>query len=87
MMLPVIRKLATDHSADELNRAADAYENGRQNTLKVEGRDEAEILTNLLMAAVVRGKMESQGITLQEAIREHSKSVQKMLSGSKKPSA
>ena len=83
MILTVIRTLASSHTAEELSKAAASYETERHNPLNVEGKDEAEILTNLLMATTVREKMEKQGLSLQDAIREHSRSVQKILSGSK----
>jgi len=82
MKIPVIRELAQKYTTAELTEAGDAFENERKNTLEVAGEDEGEILTNLLVAAVIRSKMDS-GLSLQDALREHSKSLQGLLSKAK----
>ena len=83
MQLPIIRELASKHTVLELERAAEAFESSRENSFNVGGKDEAEILTHLLMAAVVRAKMDG-GLSLPDALREHSQSVRSMLTGLKK---
>jgi hypothetical protein len=84
MILPVIRELASKHTKAELDQAVYAFETEGQNTLEVRGKDEGEILTNLLMAAAVRERMEGAGLSLQDAIREHSRAIQKII-GKKTP--
>lgn len=80
MMLPVIRDLASKYSKPELDAAAERFEQKRENIYDVTGHDEAEILTHLLMASRVREKVDG-GLTLAEALREHSQSVRKILTG------
>jgi hypothetical protein len=86
MMLPVIRDLAGKYTKAELDKAAELFETKRENPYGVQGHDEAEILTNLLMASRVREKVEA-GMPLAEALRDHSQSVRKILTGLSKPKA
>ncbi|NCN27055.1 hypothetical protein GW915_05715 [bacterium] len=79
MKLPVIRNLARDYEASKLMEAVDAFETKRENSLNVEGDDESEILTHMLMAIEVRKKMEDSGLSLQDAIREQGQRVQKLI--------
>lgn len=79
MKLPVIRNLARDNNLSVLEEACNSFETKRENKLSVEGCDEGEILTHLLMAIEVRKKMENQGLTLQDAIRQQGQRVQKLI--------
>jgi len=83
-MLPVIRRLAEKYTKAELDQAAELFEQKRENVYAVEGHDEAEVLTNLLMASRVRDKVDG-GMPLAEAVRDHSQSVRKILTGLGKP--
>lgn len=78
MIIPVIRELASKHSVQELEMAAQALETEQKNVLNVQGKDEGEILTNLLVAAEIREKVDA-GMTLPEALREKSRSIQGLL--------
>ncbi len=83
MILSVIRELAEKYSTPQIEAAAESFEKDRSNTLQVRGKDEGEILSNLLMAAVVRKKMDA-GLSLSDAVREHSKTIQSIISPIKK---
>lgn len=76
MILSEIRAVAEKYTRAEIDAAATAWEQKRENAWGVKGKDEAEVLSNLLMAAVVRGFMEEEGLSLQDAVRKHSKNVQ-----------
>lgn len=82
MILPVIRELAEKYTVRELEAAALSFEEKRENTLNVRGKDEGEVLTNLLMAAVVRQKVED-GMPLIDAVREHTKMIQGIIAPKK----
>jgi hypothetical protein len=82
MKIPIIRELASKHSSKELHGAAAEFETSRHNSLNVTGDDEGEILSNLLMAAVIKEKVEG-GLSLSDALREHTKSIQNIIKGSK----
>ena len=82
MILAVVKDLANKYSKDELNDAAAAFEADRSNTLQVEGKDEGEILSNLLVAAFVKSRMD-KGMPMQEAIREYSSRVRGMIAPKK----
>jgi hypothetical protein len=79
MKLPVIRALAQNHSLEEIEKAAGLFETERRNPLNVTGDDEGEILTHHLMAMEIRKKMEKQGLSLNDAIREHSNRIKKII--------
>jgi len=78
VILAVVKELANKFSKDQLNEAVAAFESDRTNTLSVEGKDEGEILSNLLVAAFVRTRMD-KGMPMQDAIREYSSRVRGMI--------
>lgn len=79
MKLPVIRNLARDHELSALEEAVTAFETEQKNILAVEGDDQGEIFTHLLMATDVRRKMDNENLSLQDAIREQGRRVQKLI--------
>lgn len=83
MILSVIRELALQFSKAELENAAQLFEQTQRNVLKVQGKDDGDVLTNLLMAITVRSKLD-RGQTLSEALKEHSQSVQNIVAGASK---
>jgi len=83
MILPVIRDLATKYTSEELNRAALQFEEKGENTYEVKGKDEGEVLTNLLMAAEIRVKVEA-GTPLADAVRDFTRMVQTIVAAPKK---
>jgi len=78
MIIPVIRELATQYTKTQLDEAAQLFENEQKNILNVQGKDEGEILTNLLLASVIRDKIDN-GMSLPDALREQSRSIQGLL--------
>lgn len=79
MKLPEIKRLAGEHDTKTLEQAAQSFETKLENKLNVQGSDDGDILTNLLMAIEVKKKMD-QGMDLNEAIREISSRVRGVLS-------
>lgn len=83
MILAVVKDLVTRYSKREIDEAISRFETTLENTLGVEGKDDGEKLSNLLAAARVRGQIEN-GVSLNDAIREHSQRVRSILSSPKK---
>jgi hypothetical protein len=83
VILAVVKDLANKFSKEQLNEAAASFEADRTNLLSVEGKDEGEILSNLLVAAFVRTRMD-KGMAMQDAIREYSSRVRGMIAPAKK---
>lgn len=79
MMISEIRRLAENHSLEDLQKGADAFESDRLNALNVKGSDEGEVLSNYLGALYVKEQM-TQGQSLNEAIRHYSSRVRSILS-------
>lgn len=82
MILSVIRELAEKHELHALLKAATEFEETQSNSLGVKGKDEGEILTNLLMACEVRKRMDG-GATLVDAVREHARMIQGIIAPKK----
>ena len=85
MIVSVVRDLANRYSKSELDSAIEALETKRENTLGVAGKDDGERLSNLLAAAQIRSRMD-KGMSLNDALREHSQRVRSMISMNKKTS-
>ena len=79
MMVSEIRRLAENHSLEDLQKGADSFERERFNALNVKGSDEGDILSNYLAALYVKEHM-AQGQSLTEAIRHYSSRVRSILS-------
>jgi hypothetical protein len=79
MKLPIIRTLAQNHTLETLENAEKLFESNQENVLNVEGSDVGEIFTHILMAKEIRIKMEKEGLSLSDAVREHSKRIQKII--------
>ncbi|MBI3557155.1 MAG: hypothetical protein HY074_12900 [Deltaproteobacteria bacterium] len=85
MILAVVKELVARHSKDELDQAIAKFEADLTNTLNVAGADDGEKLSNLLAAAGIRARVD-QGMSVNDAIREHSQRVRSILSKpAKKP--
>lgn len=84
MNVPVVRKLALEHSRGEIDGAVGAFERDRTNLLAVEGADANEIMSNLLAAQFVRHRMDD-GVDVNAAFREYGQRVKSMLGGGFKP--
>lgn len=83
MILAVVKDLVAKHSRAEIDAAAAAFEADRSNTLNVGGKDEGEILSNLLVASFVKSRVD-KGMSVQDAIREYSARVRGMIAPPKK---
>jgi len=82
MNLPVVRSLVEKHSVAVITQAAATFEKNRENPLGVTGKDDAEILSNLLVAEFVGGLVE-KGSTFQDAVRQYSQRVRAMITPKK----
>ena len=78
MKAAVIRKLSLDHSTEELEKAAEALAEAEENILDVEGEDNGERLTHLMLAIRVRQRMD-QGEEHRVAFREQLADVRELL--------
>lgn len=83
MILAVVKELVSKHTRTELDEAAALFEKDRSNPLNVEGKDEGEILSNLLVASFVKSRVD-KGVSVQDAIREYSSRVRGMIQPPKK---
>jgi len=79
----VVKELANKYSKFQLDEAIQAFEQTLENPLEVHGQDDGEKLSNLLVAAFVRERMD-KGIAINEALREYSTRVRSMIGGPKK---
>lgn len=79
----VVRALVEAHDLPALESAAQIFEDSQINTLNVAGDDEGEILSHLLVSIFVKKKM-AKGLALNEALREYSQKVRKMIAPAKK---
>jgi hypothetical protein len=75
---PAVRKLAERHSLAELEAAAEALSEEQPAAIEVEGEDDGERLTHLLLAARIRRRMD-EGLPLKEAFREQMGQVRALL--------
>jgi hypothetical protein len=80
MKLPIIRKLAEQHSLAELKSAEDAILNEQQPEIVVEGDDEGERLTHVISAMAVKEDMTVNGVELRIALRNYAERVRKSIS-------
>jgi len=79
MKLPVIKNLLQNHSVEELLKAADDFEQNQTCSIEVDGKDDGEKLTHLLVAAKLKKEID-KGRPLNEVVREYSQKVRKILS-------
>jgi hypothetical protein len=79
----VCKDFAQRYTKAELDDAVAAFESDLSNKLNVPGKDEGEMLSNLLVAAFLRQRMD-QGTPINEALREYSQRVRSMIGGGKK---
>ena len=78
MILAVVRELVGKHSKAELDEAISKFEADLTNDLNVAGSDDGEKLSNLLAASGIKARMD-KGMSLNDAIREHSQRVRSIL--------
>lgn len=75
MQIAVVRKLASEHSLDELKAAEEALMNEQALPFEVGGSDEGEQLTHVLSAMEILQLMQDQNTDLTTAIRTFSQRV------------
>jgi len=75
----VVRKLAQEHELEELESAALKFEENLENVLNVEGEDDGEKLSHLLISIFIKKRM-AKGAAMNEALREYSQKVRKVIS-------
>lgn len=78
----VVRQLVETHDLGALESAAEAFETNLENTLQVPGDDEGEILSHLLVSIFVKKKV-AKGLSVNEALREYSQKVRKIIAPAK----
>lgn len=78
MNVPVVRKLALEHSREAIDEAVKAFETDRRNLLMVEGPDDGEIMSNLLAAQFVRHRLDN-GMDVNGALREYGQRVKAII--------
>lgn len=79
MIVSVVRDLVSKFTKPELDEAISKFESSRENALNVEGHDDGEKLSNLLAASAIRARVD-KGMSLNDALREHSARVRSILS-------
>jgi hypothetical protein len=79
----VVRALVESHDLPALEAAAEAFEASLANPLNVPGDDDGEVLSHLLVAIFVKKKM-AKGLPLNEALREYSQKVRKIIAPAKR---
>lgn len=78
MKAAVVRKLAGDHTAAELEAGAEAIAEREEDELGVDGDDLGEKLTHLMLALRVRQRVDA-GEELKAAWRDEMRSVRALL--------
>ncbi len=78
MILAVVKELVGRHSKVELDEAITKFETDLSNVLNVAGADDGEKLSNLLAASGIKARMD-KGMSLNDAIREHSQRMRSIL--------
>jgi len=75
MKVSEIKRLAENHSQEELQAAAEALENEQPPAIEVNGVDEGEQLTHCLGALDCHQIMEEEGTDMKAAVRKFSQRV------------
>ncbi len=78
MKVPVVRTLVETVPLEKIQEAILAFEKDRTNILNVEGADDGEKLSHLLVAEFALKKI-AKGMKLNEALREYSQRVRSMI--------
>jgi hypothetical protein len=81
MKASVVRKLASEHSVGQLQAAADALSEREVDVLGVDGADDGEKLTHLMLAIRVAKRVE-KGEALKDAFRLEMNGVRALLENS-----
>ncbi len=79
MKLAEVKRLVNQAEIESIQQAIVSFEHNRTNLLNVSGESEGEILSHLLAAEFVMGRMKN-GESLNEAVREYSKRIRSIIS-------
>jgi hypothetical protein len=80
MNVPVVRKLALENTREAIDTAVTDFAKNRINLLGCEGKDDGEIMSNLLAAQFVRHRLDN-GLDVNAALREYGQRVKSILGG------
>lgn len=83
MNVAVVKKLVETHPIGVIQDAIQKFENTLENPLQVEGQDDGEKLSHLLVAEIVLQEM-AKGLSFHEALRTYSQRVRSMITAPKK---
>ncbi len=75
MKIPVIRKLVTQYSVNELQAAEQALYNEKPTPIDVEGDDEGEQLTHIIAALWIKNDMARNNTELGKSLRNYTQKV------------
>lgn len=80
MKIPVIKKLVENHKLEELMAAEQAIVDGETPQIEITGEDEGEQLTHTLAAIEILSKVQMDGISTSQALRDYSQRVRNSIS-------
>lgn len=80
MKIPVIKKLVENHKLEELMAAEQAIVEGETPQIEIAGEDEGEQLTHALAAIEILSKIQMEGISTSQALRDYSQRVRNSIS-------
>jgi len=80
MKIPVIKRLADQHSIDELEKAEAAFYDEKQPEIEVPGEDEGEQLTHVMAALEIRREIQETGCEFNTALRNYTQRVRNSIS-------
>ncbi|PIB35307.1 hypothetical protein BFP72_07795 [Reichenbachiella sp. 5M10] len=81
MQIPVIKELVEQYDVAQLTDAEEALLEELPLPIKVEGKDDGEVLTHILAAIWIIERMESNDLPFAKALREYTSKVRVSISG------
>lgn len=79
MKLPIVKKLVSDYSMEQLEAAENAILEEEAPVIEVEGEDEGEQLTHVMAAIWIKREMETNDLPLNKAMRNYTVKVRKSI--------
>ena len=80
MQIPVIKKLVEQYSLAQLQAAEETMMEEQKPAIEVEGKDEGECLTHVLASIYIKHKIEKEGVSFNQALRDFSQRVRNSIS-------
>lgn len=80
MRIPVVKKLVENTDLETLKKAEQAFEEGEDPGIEVEGEDEGEQFTHVIAAAWILEKMQNEGEEFKTALRAYTQKVRQSIS-------